>query len=226
MSGSAAQSAGQKASLGLGLATYLGPMRSRIAPSVTGLLESHRSGDVDAFSQLVSLIYPELTRIARAQRARCRPGDTMDTVAVVNEAYIRLVAERGVEWRDRAHFFAIAAKTMRRVLVDRLRRKSALKRGGGAIKLPLSDRDQSWAAPRGGHDDLDLLALDRALHRLEDINPRLASLVDCRFFGGLTETEAASLLDVSVRTVQRDWIRARAWLRRELTQGDPGDKGR
>jgi len=182
------------------------------AATITQLLIAHREGDRDAFDRLVPLVYADLSRIARGQLARHRRHATLDTCAVVHEAYLKLVAQAGVQWEGRRHFFAVASRAMRQVIVDRARRRSAAKRGGGLPPLPLDaveiPVDDSAAT---------LLALNRALEGLEKLDERLVRVVECRFFAGLTEEETAEALEVSVRTVQRDWRKARAWLLRELS---------
>ena len=178
---------------------------------ITRWLVEHGAGDEAAFHRLVPVIYDELKAIARRQLRRTGSDDTLDTTALVHEAYDHLVAERGVEFQDRRHFFAIAARTMRRILVDHFRQRSAQKRWGGLQRVDLDHAE--IALERDG--DV-VLAVDRALETLEGIDPRLARLVEYRFFCGCTEDETAEVLGVSRRTVQRDWLRARAWLRAEL----------
>ena len=178
---------------------------------VTDLLLLMRAGDSEATDRLFSLVYRELRELAHAQLRRERPGHTLGTTGLVHESYIRLIDQTRVEWRDRRHFFGAAACAMRRILIDYARRNLAARRGGGAIRLPLEDG--AAAAERG---DM-LLALDEALERLAVVDRRLSQVVECRYFGGLTEEETADLLGVTRRTVQRDWIKARGWLYLELT---------
>lgn len=179
--------------------------------AVTRLLHAHREGDAEAFEQLMETVYPELRRIARRQLARQPKETVLDTVGLVNDAYVALVDERSVDWQDRGHFFAIAARTMRRLLVDQARRRSAEKRGGG--EKPLTLEPGRVAA---GEPDVLVLAVDRALEKLESFNPRLARVVECRFYAGMSAAETGRALGVTGRTVERDWTRARAWLEEEL----------
>lgn len=181
---------------------------------ITRLLIAHRQGDDRALEELIPIVYTDLRRIARQQLARLRPGNTLDTTALVHEAYLKLVDHRLVELADRRHFFAIAARSMRDILVDEARRRSARKRGGGAARVPL-DR-----AELGVDDQIEtLLAIDRALTRLGRIDGRLVRVFECRFFAGYTEEETAVSLELPLRTVQRDWMKSKAWLRRELGAG-------
>ena len=177
---------------------------------VTGLLRDWMAGDGEALERLLPIVLGELRQIAARCLAHERPGHTLQASALVNEAYIRLLGVRGVNWRDRAHFFALSARLMRRLLVDHARAKRYQKRGGG-IKVTLTDelvaRDP-W--------DHDVLALNDKLDELADLDPRRGRVVELRFFGGLTLEETASVLGVSDKTVMRDWDLARAWLRREL----------
>lgn len=181
---------------------------------LTRLLVAHRAGDGDAFGRLVELAHGELARIARQQlrKAPFRDGSrTLDTVALVNEAYLRLVDDAAVDWQSRAHFYAVMARAMRFVVVDHARRRTAGKRGGGVVALTLDpelvgDADQAEL----------VLAVHEALEQLARFNERLARIVECRFFAGLGDEEIAEALGVSARTVQRDWLRAQAWLRRVL----------
>jgi RNA polymerase sigma factor (TIGR02999 family) len=156
--------------------------------------------------QFVTLIYQELRRIAHRQLRLERPGHTLGTTGLVHETYIRLIDQTRVEWRDRGQFFSAAAGTMRRVLVDYARRNRAARRGGGSVRVTLGD--DIPAAERSDR----LLALDEALERLAVLEPRLGQVVECRYFGGLTEAETAEAFGVTRRTVQRDWAKARGWL--------------
>jgi RNA polymerase sigma factor (TIGR02999 family) len=183
---------------------------------ITALLHRHRSGDREAYDELVSLLYDQLRRIARGQLARGWPSDTLTPTALVHEAYVQLATETGVEWQDRSHFYAICARAMRRTLVDYARHRGAQKRSGGVRPLPLDDVDP------GVDPQPDLvIAIDEALTSLERFNERLARVVECRCFAGLTEEETAGALGTSLRTVQRDWVRARAWLLKELGESSP-----
>jgi RNA polymerase sigma factor (TIGR02999 family) len=143
------------------------------------------------------------------------PGATLDTVGLVNEAYLELVGDARVDWQDRAHFFGVVAHAMRWIVVDHARRAGAGKRGGGALAVALDSAIVGFAEPAAT-----VLAVDRAIEQLESFNPRLARLVECRFFAGMSEEEIAEALGISLRTVQRDWSRARAWLQRALDGGD------
>jgi RNA polymerase sigma factor (TIGR02999 family) len=183
---------------------------------ITELLVAHGRGRSDALEHLVPLVYADLRRMARAQMRRQRPGATLDTGGLVHEAYVRLVDERRAEWRDRRHFYAVAAMAMRQIVIDHARRRSRAKRGGGEQATGLDD-----AADPVARDAAELLDLDRALASLETLDPRAARIVECRYFGGLNEQETADALGVSLRTVQREWLKARAWLRRALRPGGP-----
>lgn len=185
--------------------------RALEAGEITQLLRRHQDGDRTAFDRLVPLIYQRLRGIARQQLGRGWAAETLSATALVHEAYLQLCAETGVDWQGRSHFFAVSARAMRRVLVDAARRRRARKRGGGGRPVPLDLVDLS------SENRLDVvLAVDQALASLEDVSPRLARVVECRFFAGLTEEETAAALAVPLRTVQRDWTRARAWLVKEL----------
>jgi RNA polymerase sigma factor (TIGR02999 family) len=178
---------------------------------VTDLLVAWREGDQTALDQLIPLVHDELRRIAHAYLARERPDHTLRTTALVNEAYLRLVNTSRVQWQHRAQFFAAAAGSMRRVLVDYARRYHAGKRGGGLAAFPL-DEEGIAVAQRA---DM-LVALDEALERLAVIDARLCRVVECRYFAGLSDDETAEALGVTSRTVRRDWVKARAWLYAEL----------
>lgn len=187
---------------------------------ITALLVRHRAGDSGAYDEAISLAYNHLRRVARAQLARGWSSETLTTTALVHEAYMQLADETGVEWQDRSHFFAICARAMRRILVDRARHRAAQKRGGGSSPLSLDGIDA------GVEPNADLvLAVDEAVSSLERFNGRLARVVECRYFAGLTEEETAAALGSSLRTVQRDWTRARAWLVKVLTAApERGDR--
>lgn len=187
------------------------------ADSVTDLLARSRDGQANALEQLIPLVYDELRAIAHRQLRLERSHHTLSTTAVVNEAYLRLVDQRRVDWRDRTHFFAVAAHVVRRVLVDYARRRGAKKRDGGQDAIPLDDA--MVAIEEQG--DL-LVALDDALVRLAELDSRLARVVELRFFAGLTEAETAQVLDVSPRTVRYDWVKAKGWLYRELVGASSG----
>lgn len=185
-----------------------------MAHDVTALLQDLRGDDrlVDA---ILPLVYDELRAIAHRQLRREWSAPTLSTTALVHEAYVRLVDQTCVGWEDRAHFYAVAARAMRRILIDRARRRSALKRGGSARPLSL---DEAQVAVDEQADLL--LSIDDALTRLGALRERLAQVVEMRFFGGMTEEETAEALGLSVRTVRRDWVTARAWLYKELYPDD------
>jgi RNA polymerase sigma factor (TIGR02999 family) len=178
---------------------------------VTQLLRRWSDGDPDALDQLVPLVEAELRRLARAYMARERRGHTLQATALVNEAFVKLVDARTLRWRDRAHFLGISARLMRRVLVDHARGRGYQKRGGGAHKVTL-DVALIAAPPQ----DLDVMALDRALEALAAVDERKSRVIELRFFGGLSVEETAEVLHVSTDTVKRDWRIAKLWLVREL----------
>jgi RNA polymerase sigma factor (TIGR02999 family) len=180
---------------------------------VTSMLSHLSAGDDGALERLVPLVYDELRSIARAKLRREAPGHTLNTTALVHEAYLRLVGIDGVEWADRAHFFAVCARVMRRVLLDYADRVRAKKRGGARPDLPLVE---GVVATDGGPTAVDLVDLDRALERLESLDERQCRVVECRFFAGLSVDETAEALSISPATVKREWATARAWLNREL----------
>jgi RNA polymerase sigma factor (TIGR02999 family) len=180
--------------------------------SITELLALWGDGRRDALDDLVPVVYSELRRLARAQLARERFGHTLQPTALVNEVYLRLGSYQRISWQDRAHFFAVAARIMRRVLVDHARKRRAAKRGGPADPITLSESHL-----RGEPLNVDLVALDEALGRLEKKDARQSSIVEMRYFGGLSDEEIAEVLGTSVPTVKRDWRVAKLWLRRELS---------
>ena len=181
---------------------------------ITELLLAHRGGDATALDRLVPLVYDDLRRIARGQLRRRRPGDTLNTTGLVHEAYVRLVDQTRASWRDRGHFFAVSAIAMRQIVVDHARRRMRAKRGGDRVTVPLDDVQEPAAREAGR-----ILEIDEALERLAKVDRRLVQVVECRYFAGLTEEETAAALGVSVRTAQREWFKARAWLRQELGSG-------
>jgi RNA polymerase sigma-70 factor (ECF subfamily) len=185
---------------------------------ITGLLRELSQGRPEVLGQLMPVVYKELRRIAHAQLRRERPGQTLNTTALVHDAYIRLVDVRQVEWRDRGHFFAMAARLMRRVLIDYARAKKREKRGADAVHVPLVE---ALDVPVLSATD-DLLALDEALVRLEARSERQCRVVECRCFAGMTVEETAAALGISVATVKRDWTFSRAWLNRDLASSDGG----
>ena len=160
---------------------------------------------------LLPIVYEELRRLAAAYLRRERPGQTLQPTALVHEAYLRLMKDRPDRWQNRAHFCAIAAHSMRQILIERARARGAQKRGGGGPRVTLDE-----ALVAGGEQSIDILALDRALDRLHEIDPEQSRLVELRFFGGLTVEETAEAMDISPATVKRHWAVARAWLAREL----------
>jgi RNA polymerase sigma factor (TIGR02999 family) len=186
------------------------------APDVTGLLQQWGNGDASAAERLLPAIYDELHRQAARAMRRENAEHTLQATALVHEAYLRLVDQRRVEWRNRAQFFGIAANVMRRVLVDHARARLAAKRGGGAAQITLGGADRDAA---DSDDGIELLALHDALERLQEFDADQARLVELRYFGGLNIDETAEALGVSPATVKREWALARAWLRRELGAG-------
>ena len=182
---------------------------------VTRLLDSLRGGDRAALDVLFPLVYDELRRLARRHLARERPGHTLDSVALVNEAYLKLVDHDGVGLRNRAHFFAVSARAMRAILVDHARARNAAKRGGGGVAVPLDEVAELISDEQAEH----LERLDDELGRLAVVNGEAARVVECLYFGGLTLDETAAALDTSVATVRRRWGFAKAWLGRALQPG-------
>lgn len=178
---------------------------------VTDLLVRWGRGDKAALDELVPLVQEELRHLAHRYIARERPGHTLQTTALVNEAYLRLVNQAGVQWQDRAHFFAVSARVMRHILVDCARARGYAKRGGGALRVTLDE-----AASVSAGQAAELLALDEALKGLAEIYPRRSRVVELRYFGGLNNEEVAEVLKVTSKTVERDWRYARAWLYDEL----------
>ena len=183
-------------------------------PNLTELLRNWSDGDKQAQEKLFQVVYNELHRQAARYLRNEQAGLSLQTTDLIHEAYLRLIDQQHVEWQNRLHFFAIAAKVMRRILVDHVRSRQAAKRGGSDICLPLEDA--MIVSPAR---DLDLLALDEALTRLAAIDSQQSQIVELRFFSGLSVEETANVVDVSERTVKRDWNVAKAWLRRELSRG-------
>ena len=186
------------------------------ASAITDLLHAHAAGDAGALEQLLPRVYGELRRIARLRLRRERADHTLAVTDLVHEAYLKLLPVERVDWRSRAHFFAIASRAMRNVLVDHAVRRGAAKRGAGAAVMTLEDTDAAAEQPLD-----DLIALSEALGRLERLDPRQAQVVECRFFGGLSLDETAEALSISPATVSRDWTFARAWLHNELADEPP-----
>ena len=180
---------------------------------VSALLRAWSGGDQGAIETLTPLVYDELHRLARRYMRRERPEHSLQATALVNEAYMRLADYRRMQWQDRAHFFAVSAQVMRRILVEHARRRN-IKRGGGVAHVSLED---AVVGVGGEHTETDLVALDEALVALARIDPRKVQIVEMRFFGGLTVEEIGEVLAVSTGTVKRDWRAAKAWLHRELS---------
>ena len=188
-------------------------MDSSAPYEVTQLLIAWSNGDQVARERLMSVVYEELHRLARRYMRNESPGHTLQTSALVHEAFIRLVDQRNVHWQNRSHFFGIAAQTMRRILVDYARSRNFAKRGGGAVKLSL---EEGLIVSEERTEQV--VAVHEALEELAKIDPRQAQIVELKFFGGLSNEEAAAMLTVSPGTVARDWTMAKAWLRREISK--------
>jgi len=180
---------------------------------VTKLLQGWRGGDRNDLEALLPLVYDELRRLAHYHLKNERPGHTLQTTALVHEAYFRLVGQELPEWESRAHFFAIAAQLMRQILVDYARRRRASKRGSGVCMLTLDD-----ALALSRRKDVDVIALDDALNTLAELDPRQSRVVELRFFAGLSLEETSEVMGIATATVQRDWTMARAWLHREISR--------
>lgn len=193
----------------------------RDAADITRLLHEWRDGSREAFEHLLPIVYDELRLIASRQLTREWRHDRLQITAVVSEAYLRLFQQREVDWRNRSHFFAVAAQLMRRVLVDHARHSLRLKRGGVTVTVGL---DQALSVPSVPTDAVDALDLDRALTKLEILDPNQARLIELRFFGGLTIEETAAALSWSPSSVKREWALAKGWLLRELTATRPDDR--
>jgi RNA polymerase sigma factor (TIGR02999 family) len=181
--------------------------------TVTDILVEMRGGNVEPLNRLIPLVYGELRRIAHRELSRERDEHTLGTTGLVNEAYLKLVDQTRVQWSDRAQFFGVAAGIMRRILVDYARKHRAAKRGGDAPLVPLLE-DLVAAESRAE----ELVILDEALNRLAELDPRLSRVVECRYFGGLTDDETAEVLGVTSRTVRRDWVKAKGWLYQEMQE--------
>lgn len=177
---------------------------------VTELLKQWQSGDKEALDKLTPLVYDELHRLAHQYISRERPGHTLQTTALVNEAYLRLVKQNDVAWEGRAHFFGVSAQLMRHILVDYARRHVSVKRGGEVQKVELEEATVSIERAA------ELVALDEAMQALQEIHPRRSKVVELRYFGGLNNKEASEVVKVSEATIERDWRFAKAWLYREL----------
>ena len=181
--------------------------------TVTDLLVAWNGGEAEALTKLVPLVYEELRNIARRRLRRERQGHTLEPTALVHEAYARLIDQNRVRWQNRAHFFAVAGQTMRRILVDHARRRHAARRGGHGLRLSL---DETVAS--GDRRDVDLIALDDALNGLTELDASQARIVELRYFGGLSIEETGEVLSISAATVKRDWSVAKAWLYRRMTR--------
>ncbi len=181
-------------------------------PNVTELLQEWQQGDREALDRLTPLVYDELRRIAHAYVQRERSGHTLETTALVNEAYLRLAGGQNVNWQNRAHFFAVAAQVMRRILIDHARKRHYMKRGGEAQQVSL-DEASVMTEVRA----TELVALDDALEELAQLDPRKSRVVELRYFGGLSLEETADVLEISMMTVRRDWRAAKAWLYKAVT---------
>lgn len=188
-----------------------------VSPDVTDLLLRWKDGGDPVRDELLALVYDELRRVAGAQLRSERPDHTLQPTALVNEAYLRIVDQTRVQWQNRAHFFAVAARLMRRILVDHARRSGAVKRGSGFRPVRIESVEPAAAAA-----DVDLVDLDTALGRLAERDERMAQVVELRYFAGLNVEETAAALEISPATVKREWSTARAWLHRELGAGRGG----
>jgi RNA polymerase sigma-70 factor, ECF subfamily len=192
-------------------------MAADLTHEVTHLLKAWTAGDEQALEKLTPLVYEQLHRVAQRCMAGERPGHTLQTTALVNEVYLRIVDCEQINWQDRAHFFAVSAQLMRRILIDFARARGYQKRGGGALHMSLDE------APSVCHEpDTNLVALDDALKALAAVDGRKSKVVELRFFGGLSVEETAEVLRVSADTVVRDWKLAKVWLLRELSEGNCG----
>ena len=200
------------------LLNFISSMDGPSTPEITQLLVAWNKGEAAALERLTPLVYAELHRLAKRHMAGERPGHLLQTTALVNEAYLRLIDWQNVEWQNRAHFFGLAAQIMRHILVDFARTRQRGKRGGEALHVSLSE-----AAKLPQEKSADLVTLDEALHALEKLDERQARVVELRFFAGLSLEETAEALNVSVMTVRRDWSAAQAWLYRELSKEDKDD---
>lgn len=189
---------------------------SNDSENVTQLLQDWSKGNQQALEELLPLIYNELRHLAHNFLYRERPGHTLQTTALVHEAYLKLIDQKDARWQNRSHFFAIAAQAMRRILIDSARRNAAIKRGGPQEKLSLDEAPDISLEP-----NTRLLALDEALNALAEIDPEQSRIVELRYFGGLTIEETAEVMKTSPATVKREWAMARAWLHQALTDNGP-----
>ena len=184
--------------------------------NITQLLLKWSEGRPEALEDLIPLIYPELRRLARQYMRRENPAHTLQTSALINEAYLRLAGQQGVEWHNRAHFFAVAAQVMRHVLIDHARKHQVVRRGGGLLRVPLDE-----TAVASHERALEFVALDEALTKLALIDGRKSQIVEMKFFGGLTVDEIAEVMKLSPITIKREWRAAKAWLHLEITEQGP-----
>jgi len=191
-------------------------MGSETPQDVTGLLRAWSNGDQAALERLIPLVDAELHRIAKRYLEKEHQGQTLQTSSLVNEAYVRLIDVKHADWHDRAHFFAVSARIMRRILVDRARARRSAKHGGGLLQVPLEEGLAASPEPAS-----DLVAIDDALNALSEISPRKGQVVELRFFGGLTVEETAVVLGISPDSVKRDWRLAKMWLLRQLSLEQP-----
>lgn len=194
-------------------------MTSGQSEEITRLLQAWGNGDREALDRLMPVVYDELRRAARNQMRRESNGHTLQASALVNEVYLRMVGLAGVEWQNRAHFFAIASSMMRRILLDAARARSARKRGGGDLRITWNDEVIAAADSQAAN----LIAIDDALEALAKVDARKARMIELRFFGGLSVDEMAAVLGISPQSVKRDWRLARAWLSKELGAGSAGE---
>jgi RNA polymerase sigma factor (TIGR02999 family) len=189
----------------------VGQQVSEDSREITRFLRAYGRGETGAGEKLVELVYSDLRRVARNQLRRGRPGQTLNTTGLVHETYLKLLGREALQWNDRRHFFAVSSRAMRQIVVDYARHKRRQKRGGGHDPVPLDGREIAVAEQAS-----ELVELDEALEKLAQVSQRLVQVVECRFFAGLTARETAETLGTSLRTVERDWTRARAWLRQAL----------
>ena len=194
-------------------------MMAASAQEITQLLRAWHDGDATAFDRLIPLVYSELHTLAQRALRQNAPGHTLQTTAVVHEAWLRLRQGAGVEWADRAHFFAVAARAMRFLLVDHARQQQQLKQGGGITHIQLEEAEAAVQA--GPPWSIEVLALDQALQRLAVLDAQKSRIVELRYFAGMTVEEVAEVLDIAVITVKREWARAKAWLYHELNSATP-----
>lgn len=202
----------------------LAEMNDSQLDTVTRLLEELRAGDRSAFDELLPLVYDELHRAAERQRRRWQGDETLNTTALVHEAYLRLIDQSAPQWESRAHFLAVASTAMRQILINYAKRKATAKRGGGTRSVPLHEIETALKEaedPSQARDEA-LVALDDSLRRLESLDRRQGRIVECRFFGGMTIEDTAEALGISSATVKRSWATAQAWLYRDLKQGLEG----